>query len=292
MTTLTEPRAKPRSPQRIKVTRYSASLGAIVEGVDLSQELDDATIAEIRQALLDDLVIFFRDQHITPEQHIGFARRFGTLSRHDQVKGMDAYPDIIEVRKEPEDERNFGGAWHGDVTYLEEPPLGSILYAREVPEVGGDTLWANQYLAYETLSKGMRAMLDPLTMIHTPAKIYGLYSQDWSKDSSVRTAPSAAAEYETEHPLVRTHPETGRKCLYVSGLFTPRFKDMTEKESQPLIDLLMEHATSESFTCRWRWQANDIAFWDNRCTLHYALNDYTGHRRVMHRVTVSGDKPF
>ena len=179
---------------RLSVKPIAASLGAEIEGVDLSQDLDDDVIAEIRQALLDHFVIFFHDQDITPEQHLAFARRFGTLNQHDQVKGMEAYPDIIEVRKEPEDERNFGGAWHGDVTYLEEPPLGSILYALEVPPVGGDTLWANQYLAFETLSDGMRAMLDGLTMIHTPAKIYGLSSQDWSKDSSVKTSPNATAD--------------------------------------------------------------------------------------------------
>jgi taurine dioxygenase len=277
---------------RLSVKPIAASLGAEIEGVDLSQDLDDDVIAEIRQALLDHLVIFFHDQDITPEQHLAFARRFGTLNQHDQVKGMEAYPDIIEVRKEPEDERNFGGAWHGDVTYLEEPPLGSILYALEVPPVGGDTLWANQYLAFETLSDGMRAMLDGLTMIHTPAKIYGLSSQDWSKDSSVKTSPNATAEYETEHPLIRTHPETGRKALFVSGLFTPRFKDMTEEESKPLIDFLMKQATREEFTCRFRWKAGDIAFWDNRATLHYALNDYSGYRRVMHRVTINGDRPF
>ena len=278
--------------QRITVAPVAASLGAEVGGVDLSQELDEETIAEIRRALLENLVIFFRGQQWTPEQQLAFAKRFGELGTHDQVKGMDDYPFIIEVRKEPADTRNFGGAWHGDVTYLPEPPLGSILYALEVPEVGGDTLWANQYLAYETLSDGMRAMLDPLITMHTPAKIYGLYSQDWSKDSSVRTAPSEAAEYETEHPLIRTHPETGRKMLFVSGLFTPRFKDMTEEESAPLIDFLMEQATREEFTCRWRWKAGDIAFWDNRATLHYALNDYGGQRRVMHRVTIEGDRPY
>ena len=277
---------------RLTVKPIAASLGAEVEGVDLSQDLDDDLIAEIRQALLDHLVIFFHGQNISPEQHLAFARRFGTLNLHDQVKGMDEYPEIIEVRKEPEDERNFGGAWHGDITYLEEPPLGSILYALEVPPVGGDTLWANQYLAFETLSDGMREMLERLTMIHTPAKIYGLYSQDWSKDSSVKTSPNATAEYETEHPLIRTHPETGRKLLFVSGLFTPRFKNMTEEESKPLIDFLMHQATREEFTCRYRWKAGDIAFWDNRATLHYALNDYSGHRRVMHRVAINGDRPY
>ncbi len=277
---------------RIGVRPVSGALGAEIDGADLSGELDEEMIAEIRRALLEHLVIFFHDQHITPEQHLAFGRRFGSLNIHDQVKGMDAYPEIVEVRKEPEDSRNFGGAWHGDVTYLEEPPLGSILYAREVPAFGGDTLWANQYLAYETLSAGMRAMLDRLVMVHTPAKIYGLASKDWSRDSSVKSSPNASAEYETEHPLVRTHPETGRKALYVSGLFTPRFKDMTEEESKPLIDFLMQQATREEISCRFRWRADDIAFWDNRCTLHYALNDYGGQRRVMHRVTVNGDKPF
>jgi taurine dioxygenase len=278
--------------KHITVTPYAATLGAEVGGVDLAQDLPDEVIAEIRQALLQNLVIFFRGQALTPEQHLAFARRFGPLSLHDQVEGMDDYPEIIEVRKEPQDERNFGGAWHGDVTYLEEPPLGSVLYALEIPQVGGDTLWANQYVAYETLSDGMRAMLDRLTVMHTPAKIFGLYSKDWSKDSSVKTAPSEAAEFETEHPLIRTHPETGRKLLYVSGLYTPRFKDMTEEESQPLIDFLMQQATREEFTCRWRWQEGDVAFWDNRATLHYALNDYSGHRRIMHRVTIAGDRPY
>jgi taurine dioxygenase len=295
MTDIVGPRIKPQSKgaghSHIEVTRHSASLGAIVEGVDLSQELDDATIVEIRQALVDHLVIFFRGQRMTPEQHLAFARRFGTLSRHDQVKGMDEYPDIIEVRQEPTDERNFGGAWHGDVTYLPEPPLGSILYAKDVPEIGGDTLWSNLYLAYENLSVGMRKLIDSLTVIHTPAKIYGLAARDWSKDSSVKSAPAAQAHYETEHPLVRTHPESGRKLFYVSGAFTPRFKDMTEEESAPLLDFLMDQATREPFTCRWRWQVGDVAFWDNRATLHYALNDYAGERRVMHRVTVSGERP-
>jgi taurine dioxygenase len=277
---------------RLTVKPIAASLGAEVEGVDLSQDLNDEVIAEIRQALLDHLVIFFHDQQLTPEQQIAFGRRFGTLSIHDQVPGMNEYPEIIEVRKEPEDERNFGGAWHGDVTYMKEPAMGSILYALEVPEVGGDTLWANQYLAYETLSAGMREMLDRLTMIHTPAKIYGLYAKDWSKDSSIKTSPNATAEYETEHPLIRTHPETGRKMLFVSGLFTPRFKNMTEEESKPLIDFLMDQATREELTCRYRWKKGDVAFWDNRATLHYALNDYSGHRRVMHRVMIDGDKPF
>lgn len=277
--------------ERITVTPYAGALGAVIGGVDLSQEQDDATISEIRRALIEHQVIFFREQDFTPEQHLAFAKRFGTLNQHDQVKGMDEYPDIIEVRQEPTDTRNFGGAWHGDVTYLPEPPLGSILYAKEVPPVGGDTLWSNLYLAYEDLSPGYRAMIDPLTVIHTPALIYGTKSMDWSKDSSMKSSPTEAAHYETEHPLVRTHPESGRKLFYVSGAYTPRFKDQTEEESAPIIDYLMYQATREPFTCRWRWQKGDVAFWDNRATLHYALNDYHGHRRIMHRVTINGERP-
>ncbi len=295
MTVIAGPRVRPQEEgtdySHIGVTRYSASLGAIIDGVDLSQELSDDVIAEIRRALIEHLVIFFRGQEITPEQHLAFAKRFGTLNQHDQVKGMADYPDIIEVRQEPTDTRNFGGAWHGDVTYLPEPPLGSILYAKELPPVGGDTLWANLYLAYDQLSPGMRAMCDPLVMMHTPAKIYGLASLDWSKDSSMDSSPNTSAHYETEHPLVRTHPESHRKLIYVSGAYTPRFKDMSEEESTPLVDYLMDHVTREPFTCRWRWEVGDVAFWDNRATLHYALNDYSGHRRVMHRVTINGERP-
>ncbi|WP_305098599.1 TauD/TfdA dioxygenase family protein [Croceibacterium aestuarii] len=213
------------------------------------------------------------------------------MGRHDQVEGMEDYPDIIEVRQEPTDTRNFGGAWHGDVTYLPEPPLGSILYAKEVPEVGGDTLWSNLYLAYDDLSEGMKRLIDNLVVMHTPAKIYGEKALDWGKDSSVRSSPTSAAHWEHPHPLVRTHPESGRMLYYVSGAFTPRFADMTEEESAPLLDYLMAQATREPFTCRWRWQAGDVAFWDNRATLHYALNDYAGERRVMHRVTVNGEAP-
>jgi taurine dioxygenase len=273
------------------VRPYSSALGAEIGGVDLGAELDDETIGEIRRALLENLVIFFHDQHMTPEQHLALARRFGTLNIHDYVEGMAEYPEIVEVRKEPEDERNFGGAWHTDVIYLEEPPLGSILYAKEVPDVGGDTLWTNLYSAYETLSPGMRALLDGMTLIATPAKIYGPQSKNWREDSSMRASPTETATGEVEHPVVRTHPETGRKALYVSTAFTPRFKDMTEEESAPLMDFLNRHATREPFTCRYRWRENDVAFWDNRCTMHYALNDYQGMRRVMHRVAVNGDRP-
>jgi len=278
------------------VRRIAGALGAELAGVDVSKPLDESVIAEIRRALLDHQVIFFRDQHLTPEQHLAFGRRFGSLNVHDFVGGMAQYPEIIEVRKEAEDHgSNFGGAWHSDVTYLEEPALGSILYAKEVPSHGGDTLFANQYLAYDALSDGMKRLLEPLKAVHSAGHVYGSERSrasvrfDELKAMTMRFSPEA--ERETVHPVVRTHPETGRKCLYLNRGFTVRFADMTVEESRPLLDWLFAHSVRPEFTCRWRWEPNAIAFWDNRCVQHYALNDYHGHRRVMHRVTVNGDRP-
>ncbi|MBT3553262.1 MAG: taurine dioxygenase [Rhodospirillaceae bacterium] len=275
---------------KIQVTPYASALGAVIGGVDLAS-VDDDTYLEVRRALMEHQVIFFEDQHMTPEQHLAFGRRFGSLNIHDFVGGMEEHPEIVEVRKEPEDERNFGGAWHVDVIYLEEPPLGSILYAKEIPGIGGDTLFANQVAAYDALSKGMKDMLDGMTAIATPALIYGTQSTDWSKTSSMNSSPTATAEGEVEHPVVRVHPETGRKSLFLSGKFTPRFKDMTMEESAPLMDYLFAHQTKPQFCCRFKWAENAVAFWDNRCVMHYALNDYPGQRRLMHRVAVNGDRP-
>ncbi|MBV8889597.1 MAG: TauD/TfdA family dioxygenase [Alphaproteobacteria bacterium] len=277
---------------RISVEPIAGALGAEIGGVDLAEPLEEAVIGEIRRALLDHLVIFFRDQHLTPEQHLVFGRRFGSLQVHDFVGGTEGYPEIIEVRKEPEETRNFGGGWHTDVSYLERPALGSVLYAREVPEFGGDTMFANQYLAYETLSEGMRAMLDGMIAVHSARRPYGINSaRARSGPASMRIRLGEDAEAEIEHPVVRTHPETGRKALYVNGNFTIRFKDMTEEESAPLLDFLERHAVRPEFTCRFRWQPNAIAFWDNRCVQHNAINDYQGQRRVMHRVTIEGERP-
>lgn len=276
----------------IEAAPIAGALGAEISGVFLSEELSDETIAEIRQALLDYQVIFFRDQRLTPEQQIAFARRFGPLEEHDFVKGMEGYPEIIRVvREADETSMNFGGAWHSDVTHQERPALGSVLYAVEVPPYGGDTLFANQYLAYETLSPGMRRMLDGLTAIHSargPFAPAGRSKTNW-KNMQVETSDKAYDEM--EHPVVRTHPETGRKTLFVNRTFTIRFKDMTEQESQPLLEFLFRHASHERFTCRFRWTPGAVAFWDNRAVLHHALGDYSGHRREMHRVAISGDRP-
>jgi taurine dioxygenase len=279
----------------ISVNKIAGALGAEISGVDLSKSnLDDEVIGEIRQALVENCVIFFRSQNLTPDQHLSFGRRFGELQIHDFVEGMEDNEAILEVRKEGDELRNFGGGWHSDVSYLEKPALGSVLYAREVPAYGGDTMFANQYLAYESLSDGMKAMLGQMRAMHSARKSYGLYAPraaDKGKRSmNIRFTQEAHAE--VDHPVVRTHVESGRKCLYVHGGFTTRFQDMTEEESAPLLDYLYQHAVRPQFTCRFRWEKGSIAFWDNRCVQHNAINDYHGQRRVMHRVTIEGERPI
>jgi taurine dioxygenase len=279
--------------ETITVQPIAGALGAEVGEVDLSQPLPDATIGEIRAALLEHLVIFFRDQHLTPEQHLALGRRFGLLQVHDFVEAIAGYPEILEVRKEPEETRNFGGGWHTDVSYLERPSLGSLLYALDVPEYGGDTMFANQYLAYETLSPGMKRLLLGMTAIHSARRPYGVNSARAQAygPSSMRFNFSQKAHDEIEHPVIRTHGETGRKALYVNRTFTLRFTDMSEGESAPLLNYLCDHAVRPEFTCRFRWCSGSLAFWDNRAVQHNAINDYHGQRRVMHRVTIEGERP-
>jgi taurine dioxygenase len=279
--------------ETITVQPIAGALGAEISGVDLSRPLPDEVIGEIRKALLDNLVIFFHDQQLTPVQQLAFGRRFGALQVHDFVEAMAGYPEILEVRKEPEERRNFGGGWHTDVSYLERPSLGSVLYALDVPDHGGDTEFANQYLAYESLSGGMKAMLDGMTAVHSARRPYGPNSARAQAygPSSMRFKFSEQALAEIEHPVVRTHAETGRKALYVNRNFTIRFKDWSEEESAPLLEYLWEHAVRPEFTCRFRWRSGSIAFWDNRCVQHNAINDYHGQRRVMHRVTIEGERP-
>ncbi len=273
----------------IAVRQVAGALGAEISGVDLRSGLDAATAQAIRRALLDHLVIFFRDQDLSPDRFLAFARAFGRPVEYPFVKGLPGHPEIIEVLKREHETVNFGGIWHSDTTYLEEPPMGSILLAREVPPFGGDTLFANMYLAYETLSPGMRRMLDGLVGIATSAKAdVSKTREDRMKDNA---APEARKSYEAEHPVVRTHPETGRKALYVNVAHTARFRDMTEAESQPILDFLCRHLTRPEFTCRFQWRPGSIAFWDNRATQHNPVNDYHGHRRLMHRITLAGDRP-
>ena len=275
----------------LEIAPIAGALGAEINGVDLSQPLSNAQFDQIHQAFLDHHVIFFRGQDgLSPDAQKTFARRFGTLNTHPYVQGMAGHPELIEIIKEPEDKLNFGGGWHTDMSFEEQPALGSVLYAIEVPRVGGDTLFANQIAAYEALSDGMKQMLSGLTAIHSASREYSAQGQSAQARKSMQsTEASDAPEY--EHPVVRTHPESGRKGLYVNPAFTLRFSGMTARESKPLLDFLYQHARDERFTCRFRWQANSVAFWDNRCCWHYALNDYAGHRRHMRRATINGDRP-
>jgi taurine dioxygenase len=265
----------------MEVRRIAGALGAEILGVDLSKEIPTA---EIRKAFLEHQVIFFRDQKLDPAQFMAFARTLGRPVPYPFVPGIEGFPEVIEVKKLEHERHNFGGIWHSDTAYLEEPPMGSMLIAREIPPYGGDTEFASQYLAYEALSEGMKRLLDGLVAINSS-----------SKADVTRTREDRVKEYsrhyEAEHPVVRTHPETGRKALYVNFGHTVRFRGMTEQESAPLLGYLFQHQVKPEFTCRFRWEVGSLAFWDNRCTQHNPVNDYHGHRRVMHRITLAGDKP-
>lgn len=270
----------------MKVKRVAGALGAEVSGVDL-RRLTDEEVGAIRQAWLEHLVLFFRDQPLAPADYMGFARRIGRPVEYPFVKGIPGFPEIIEVKKLEHETVNFGGIWHSDTAYLEEPPMASMLLAREIPPHGGDTLFANMYLAYETLSEGMKRLLEPLVAVNSSAKADVSRTREDRMRSDGRE--EARKEYIAEHPVVRTHPETGRKGLYVNVAHTVRFRGMTEEESAPLLAYLYQHQVRPEFTCRFAWQVGSIALWDNRCTQHNPVNDYHGHRRVMHRITLAGE---
>ena len=267
----------------------SGAIGAEVFGVDLAQSLDDDTIREIRAALLEHVVIFFRDQELAPQQLLALAQRFGEPAEYPFIEGLPECPLVLPVIKEPHERSNFGGIWHSDTAYLERPALGTLLYALETPPVGGDTMFANMHLAYEALSKGMQRLLAGVRAVNVAGKPVTLKTRE--EMHSKRGTAADPEAISAVHPVVRTHPETGRKALYVNLAHTLRFADMTEEESAPLLGYLFAHQMQPEFTCRFRWRPGSLAFWDNRASLHYPLNDYHGHRRVMHRVTLLGDRP-
>jgi len=281
--------------QSLTVRPVAGSLGAEISGIDLAAPPTNAAAAEIRRAFVEHLVLFFRDQALTPEQHLAFSGLFGRLVRMPYVKHMEDYPDIIAVLKEADERKisTFGNAWHSDFSFLAEPPLGSILYAREVPSHGGDTLFANMYEAYDALSDGMKRMLGGMRAMHAgrPYGTGGLPKVIKTSRSIGIERDNPEADKEMAHPVVRRHPESGRKALFVNAIYTTRFEDMTEAESRPLLDFLFQHCQRPEFACRFRWAQGSLAVWDNRCTLHYAVNDYDGQRRLMHRTTVAGERP-
>ena len=272
----------------MEIHPVAGALGAEIGAVDLAK-LDDATSAAIRRVWLEHLVVFFRDQDLTPAQFLGFAQRFGEPIEYPFLKGLDGFPEIITVAKLEHEKINFGGVWHSDTSYLDIPPMATMLIAREVPPVGGDTLFANQYLAYETLSDGMKRLLDGLVALNASAKADATRTREDRLKDSARA--DAKKEYVATHPVVRVHPETGRRALYVNVAHTVGFEGMTEEESAPILDYLFRHQTRPELTCRFRWRPGSLAFWDNRCAQHNAINDYQTHRRVMHRITLAGDKP-
>ena len=274
--------------KHIQVKPIAGALGAEIHGVDLAR-LDDETFAEIHHAFLENLVIFFRGQTITPDQQVAFSARFAPIGYYPFLKGLPDHPAVIEVRKEPEDKLNFGGVWHTDTAYLAKPPMGSVLYAKEIPENGGDTMFANLYLAYETLSGPMKAILDGRKAVNSSRKGDAAAGRQKSVDEN----PKDASDVQTEsiHPVLRTHPETGRQALYVNRGHTVCFDGATPEESAPILEFLFNHQIRPEFTCRFQWAPGSIAVWDNRCALHYPLNDYHGQRRVMHRVTMEGGAP-
>ena len=273
----------------INVKRISGALGAEIAGVDLSQPLAADIVAAIRKAWLEHLVIFFHEQPLTPAQFMSFAESLGTPVEYPMVKGIEGFPKIIEVKKLEHERVNFGGIWHSDTAYLDNPPMASMLLAREVPPAGGDTLFADMYRAWDALSDGMKAMLRNLKAVNSSAKA----DVSKTREDRIRTdgRGAASADFVAEHPVARTHPETGRIALYVNAGHTLRFSQMIEEESRPLLEYLFAHQTRPEFTCRFAWRPGSIALWDNRCTQHYPLNDYHGHRRVMHRITLAGDRP-
>jgi taurine dioxygenase len=282
--------------RHLSVQPVSGALGAEIAGVDLAR-LDEPSAAEIRRAFAEHLVLFFRGQRLDAATLKAFSRRFGPLQRVPYVAPLEGEPDIIAVRKEAA-ERSisvFGGAWHSDFSFLEAPPLGSVLYALEVPPAGGDTLFADAYRAYEALSPGMRRLLDGLEAMHS-GHVYGAArppTLELRTSTSIdisRNNPEADAE--RAHPVVRVHPVTGRRALFVNPIYTTRFNGMSEAESRELLGFLYAHQTQPHFTCRFRWDPGAVALWDNRCTLHLAVNDYDGHRRLLWRTTIAGERPM
>ena len=282
-------------PHHATVRPVAPSCGAEITGVDLRDPSSDV-MALVNQAVADYGVVFVRDQQLAAEQQVALTRRFGEVLRVPYIKPLAENPDVIAVLKEA-DERNistFGGTWHSDFSFLDQPPSLTLLYAVEVPEVGGDTMWSSQYAAYDALSPGMQQLLDPMRAVQTawPHGTRGPSADAAVSRSVVMARNDPSADREVMHPVVRVHPTTGKKALFVNPVYTQRFAEMSVEESQPLLQYLFDHATRAEFTCRLHWTPGTLAIWDNRCLLHLAINDYDGSRRLLHRTTTAGEMPL
>ncbi|MFT5393509.1 MAG: taurine dioxygenase [Gammaproteobacteria bacterium] len=276
----------------LDIKPLSAAVGAVVSGVDLREPVDEDALATMRTALGEHGVLVFRDQDLTPDQHLAFAKQWSNVNINRFFTPVDGHPEIAEVLKEPDQQRNIGGGWHTDHSYDTEPAMGSMLFAREVPPHGGDTLFASMFEAYEALSDGLKEMLGGLNAVHSSRHVFGPGARryaDPGNDIGTRIGNQELATQDAVHPVVIKHPISGRKSLYVNPGFTVRFDCWTDEESAPLLAYLYKHAAMPEFTGRLNWEKGSLAFWDNRATWHYALNDYQGHRRHLHRITLEGE---
>ena len=271
----------------IIINPTSGSIGAEIHGVNLSTDLSDDVFSEIRQTFIDHGLIFFRNQELTPDDHLRFAKRWGEININRFFTKVEGYEQIAEVKKDSDQEINIGGAWHTDHSYDQIPAMGSILLARETPKTGGDTLFANMYKAYESLSDGLKGTLESMNAYHSSRHVFGAHT-GYAEASNQRIGNPELATQDAIHPVIITHPESKRKALYVNPEFTVNFEGWTKEESQPLLSYLTEHSTRPENITRFNWEPGSIAFWDNRCTWHFALNDYPGEKRLMHRITVEG----
>jgi taurine dioxygenase len=272
-----------------EVEDLSPFIGSKIHGLDLSKPIAADTLSELRRVWLARKVLFFLNQQLTPDQQVAFTRQFGEIDKYPFLKGIEGKPLVAPVLKLPEETINFGGVWHSDTTYLELPAGGASLYALELPPLGGDTIFCNMGTAYETLSQDIKDKIDPLKAVNTSNKAAV------SKTRRHRLAdsgdPSAAEVFTHVHPVVRTHPESGERTLYVNEAHTSRFDGRTEKDSEPLLNELYQHARKPEFQCRFRWTLGAVVLWDNRSTHHYPINDYHGYRRLLHRVSLKGSRP-
>ena len=282
------------SDLNLSIRPIAGALGAEIQGVNLA-DASGRVIDDLREAFNRYHVLVFREQELSPAEQKRFAQHFGCLETHPYITGLEDHPEVVAVIKEPHETINFGGGWHSDMSFLPAPPLGSVLYALQVPEYGGDTVFSNQHAAYMALSDTMKTIVDGLTGIHSAASQYGAGGDSDKRKherESMKLEVSEQAHQLVEHPVVRTHPESGLRALYVNRPFTERIKGMRKSESEALLALLYAHCEEEQFTCRIKWEVGTVTMWDNRVVQHYALNDYQGQRRYMHRVTIVGDEPI